>query len=375
MIFRRTVLLFLALFFLFSWKVTLAYDIVNPGGLQFSHDVLGRGFILHDDDYNIEFIDRLKDRCVSGEIVEYGGSFSRLELLKSWGSEISKDLINIGGSTKINFWIAKAKASIRYLMSEASSVSKESEALLVEYHGPSYRYVVDEGVTSLLSGDCGDGILVSISQESKHILTGSIEFFSKEKKEEFNAKVKISLLGGLVKKTLKYKDSNSDYLEGAVVVVSHYYEGVTTDDLTRIRDFSTSPVKRYRCDISNFDVCADKYEEISNYLGSEEFIDSLKNSYVTGNNEYIFAPYYLMGYDYTDERDGALYEKYMILIEYGNQLSTLYSDRERMINKLVVVSTDLEKDQLHGLISSLDQEIRNLEIKIENCSYDDLFCS
>lgn len=372
-------------FYRLSWKFTLlffavisgesfGYSLVVPSNLQFDQSLLGRGFLLNGNSESIEFNDRLRGACVIGQVYPYSRPSTKVELLKSWSFDETQSVVDIGGSSRLNFWIASAKASVRYLMANASTETRESDSILIENRGLSYRFLPDDVGVSMPDGDCGDGLLLSMGTRSKHILTASVEFFSKEKKEEFKAKIKVSLMGGLIKKTFRYKEGNESIFEGAVINVSHYYEGVTTDELTRIRDYSTDPTKKYRCDYSNFDSCSDKYEELLNYIGSSEFTARLNSSRSTGRAEYIYAPYYIAGIDSPiPEYNGT--GIYLKLISYVEQISKLYSRKERLVNEILTKDRQADIDEMNYLIDSLDSQIHELEVKIERCSNNESLCT
>lgn len=366
------------------WKFTLVliaaisgesfgYSLVAPSNLQFDQTILGRGFVLDEDGESIEFNDRLRGSCVTGQTYPYSRSSTKIELLKSWSFDETQNVIEMGGSSKLNFWISSAKASVRYLMANASTETHESDSILIEHYGPSYRFLPDDVGVSTPDGDCGDGMLSSMRTKSKHILTASIEFFSQEKKEEFKAKIKVSLMGGLIKKTFRYDEENKSLFEGAIINVSHYYEGITTDELTRLRDYSTDSTKKYRCDYSNFSLCSNKYEELLNYIGSSEFVEKLNSSESTGRAEYIYAPYYISGVDSSPpEYVGGIYIK---LISYVDEISELYSRKEKLVNETLTKSRQVEIDEVERLIDLIDAQIYELELKIERCSNDESLCT
>lgn len=356
-----------------------SYEFVRPGLLNFDESILGRGFSLEEGSLDLSFSERLKSNCLSGNIQYLGLGKSTVKMLSTVGFESKNEFSTIGGKSKVDFWIASAKASVQYLMQEATTSSKESNTLVYEIRGPKYRFENIENDQSKLdygASLCGDGYLHHVEKGATQLLTASLEFFSKDKKEAFKAKLKIKLAGGLIKKTFRYKDEHKEFFQDAVMTISHYYEGGMTDELMAIRDFQPTPSIKYRCTIANLDICIDKFEEFHQYLTNSNYIARLANDDLYESRYYGVSTYEEAAISgVTRQIASPLTSQYNRLIELSHDLQDQYGEKSRYEDELLMYTPGTnEYENLQNLIQQKELEIHQINQVISDCYSDVTKC-
>ena len=353
-----------------------SYQVLRSEGLALDETIVGRGVNLDNLNLSSNLFHRLKSSCLLGEINEYGQKSSKVEFFNYVSFDSKNEFIRIKGKAKVDFWIASAKASTEYLMEESSTSTKESNAIKLEILGPKYRFeniVPDYEKLNNGVNLCGDGYIHSGVKGVSQTLSAGLEFFSKEDKEKFTAKLKIKLAGGLIKKTFKYKDEHKEYFENAVMTISHNYKGGMTQELLKIRDYQPSSTIKYRCKYEDIDYCVGKFDEYYQYLTSDEYQLEVSDSEI-----YDFIYFGVSTYDeaaiegITRELESELSLQYQYLIDLSHTLQRYYSERSKLESEQLLYAINTQEYELLQInINKNNVQIQELVHLMEDC-YDDV---
>lgn len=358
----------------------LSYQNIRPGSLLLDQSILSRGIDLLDSGTERDFFERLESQCILGNTVRYGQKTGAIKLNDYVGFESKREFSTIGGKSKVDFWIASAKASVQYLMEEASTVTRESNSLTINMKGPKYRLEDIQPRWDMLSIGptlCGDAYIHHVEKGVTQILSAGLEFFTREKKEAFKAKVKIKLAGGLIKKTFRYNDEHKEFFENAVMTISHYYEGGMTNELLAIRDNQPTNKIKYRCTIANLQFCIDKYNEYYSYLTSQDYANELRNEDIYKTLNFGVSTYDEAGLpDITREVQSPIMEQYTHLIDMTHDLQDLYSLSTKLKSEQMLYEPDSDGYRnIQTQIDSNSTAITHLDSQIENCYVNADMCS
>lgn len=357
----------------------LAYQTIRPGTLKFDESVLGGGFDLQNLHLQTEFLQRLKSNCVTEDVVNYGQKKASFRFYNYVGFESNQEFSTIGGRSIVDFWIASAKASVQYLMEEASTSTRESNALSIRISGPNYRLeniIPNKEAMAYGSNLCGDGYVHHAEKGISQTLTAGLEFFTREKKEKFTAKLKIKLAGGLIKKTFRYKNEHREYFEDAVMTISHHYQGGMTDELLAIRDHQPTSTIRYRCMYENLDYCVNKFNEYHDYLTSEVYLTALKDESIYETLRFGVSTYEEAAIEgIAGNTQSPLLTQYSALILMSHDLQEHYSKKIKLVSeKLFHQEKSEEYKIIQNKINLKNFEISDLGTKMDRCFADMAEC-
>ncbi|GGX39715.1 hypothetical protein [Saccharospirillum salsuginis] len=340
-----------------------AAETVNIGKANITSDVLGKGFGgLNSSEIGIGSF--LSD-CIVGEHQINRQSRSSIRLFTSINENTFIQDYSINGSANLSFWIVGARGAARYLFEEATTNTKESNLFHFKVGGVNTRF---DSNTMELNRDisnpqlCGDRFVSQVSRGVEHKLIASLEFFESSVKKDFKASATISLFGGLIKKKKEYSSENREYLENAVMTITHYSTGLLSEELLRIRDYQQSPYVKYYCTYQMIDYCIEKANEYYNYLSSQEFIASVSDQDSYSTDTITLSKYEEAGLKIPSD-DTSEFSIVDIAREYtaAAKAKNIISNIEKMkLKKTLLIEGGVDYLSLESEIAELENELQRL---------------
>jgi hypothetical protein len=362
----------------------------SPTYLNFDEVDLGRGFDIQKSSYTAELRDVLMPRCVSGDILDYRQNSGEVSSYGYLETENMVKKFSGGGKADLDFWIIGVTPSVKYFAKESSTATKKSESLSIKLNGPKYTLVNVNDIpesTSLGSEYCGDGFVQVINKGVTQVLTVSAEFFDEETKKGFEAKVKVKLLGGLIKKTFRYSDEYIKLFQNAVVTISHYANGGMTRDLVELRGGSVSDTYKHSCNYDTLSSCFEKFDSLYEYLTSDHYKELLVNYNDVPEEEMVGGVFYttqsfgVSSYDeagvegLTRQLTSKTAEQFSVLAALFESLEDAYSELAKLESSLYYYESD--SDEYLAILEEMDdlnETIESTNTQILECSSSESLC-